>query len=337
MRLSLWLLLSLILGALILNTYATVKAEDVADGDDEGEEAAGSVPRPGSPGGAADDDDEGGEGEGEGENVAEEEEEELLKPSPDVITSVYFPDFIEKRIPVGEKVTMLVLFHNKGKGAFNITAIKAHLHSPFDYSYYIQNFTSREVGAVVQAGEEVSVEYVFMPDKNLEPLEFHLSAYLDYNDTEAHRFRTTFQNGTIELVERASTFDAKLVFSYFLAASAAGLIAFIGMNLSKSLTAPSKVERGTKATTSANADEWAGPIYKPKATSSAVGRKKAPKSPKSPGSAALARPARANNEPGPGAALSSLLHAPRPDSTDFACEPSAATGVCVNVKKTEDS
>lgn len=108
---------------------------------------------------------------------------------------------------------------------------------------------------MVKGGEQVSVEYVFMPDKNLEPIEFHLSAYLDYNDTEAHRFRSTFQNGTIELVERASSFDARLyavfvlaffpsvssrlddrVFSYGLALSAAGLIAFIGYNLSKSLT-----------------------------------------------------------------------------------------------------
>lgn len=40
---------------------------------------------------------------------------------------------------MGEKITMLVLFHNKGKAEFNITAIRAHLHSPFDYSYYIQN------------------------------------------------------------------------------------------------------------------------------------------------------------------------------------------------------
>jgi len=177
---------------------------------------------------------------------------------------------------------MLVLFHNKGPSEFNITSVRAHLHSPYDHSYYIQNFTSREIGAVVKPGQEVSVEYVFLPDKSLEPLEFHLSAYVDYNDTTNNRFRSTFQNGTIELVERASSFDAKLVFSYFLAASAAGLIAFIGMNLSKSLTAPQKVERGTKSTASATSDDWAGPIYKPKDASAAIGRKKAPKSPKSP-------------------------------------------------------
>jgi len=280
MRLSLFLMLFLILGVLFLNTHATVKAEDADPAaaeseEDDGEDAQGSVPnQQAGAGGAAEDDDEGNE------EVQEEEEEEELKPSPDVITSVFFPDYVEKKIPVGEKVTMLVLFHNKGKTEFNITAIRAHLHSPFDSSYYIQNFTSREVGAVVKSGEEVSVEYVFMPDKNLEPIEFHLSAYLDYNDTEAHRFRSTFQNGTIELVERPSSFDARLVFSYGLALSAAGLIAFIGYNLSKSLTSPSKVERGTKQSSAGASDDWAGPIYKPKATSSAVGRKKAPKSPK---------------------------------------------------------
>jgi len=197
------------------------------------------------------------------------------------------PTGLKKKIPVGEKITMLVVFHNNGTSEFNITNIRAHLHSPFDFSYYIQNFTSREVGAIVLAGQEVSVEYTFLPDKSLEPLEFHLSAYLDYNDTNELRFRSTFQNGTIELVERASNFDAKLVFSYFLAASAAGLIAFIGMNLSKSLTASPKVERGTKhasnSTGSASSsDDWAGPIYKPKAAGAAIGRKRAPKSPKSP-------------------------------------------------------
>lgn len=77
----------------VLNTQPTVKAED-ADAaaaetdDDDGEDASGSVPHAGSVG--PDEDDEGNE------EVQEEEEEEELKPSVDVITSVFFPDFVEK-------------------------------------------------------------------------------------------------------------------------------------------------------------------------------------------------------------------------------------------------
>ena len=47
----------------------------------------------------------------------------------------------------------------------------------------IVQFTVREVAASVESNQEISLEYVFMPDKSLEPLEFHLSAWVLYNST----------------------------------------------------------------------------------------------------------------------------------------------------------
>ena len=55
---------------------------------------------------------------------------------------------------------------------FNVSHIGAQLHSPYDYSYFIQNFTVRELEAVVGPGQETTVEYRFHPDPSLEPIDF---------------------------------------------------------------------------------------------------------------------------------------------------------------------
>jgi len=175
----------------------------------------------------------------------------------------------------------LVGFHNKGDSTFNLTAVGAALHSPFDYNYHIQNFTYREVSSIVGGGEEASVEYQFTPDKSLEPLEFHLSASLYYNDTGSGKlFRSTFVNQTIELIEKSSGFDAKTIFTYILAFAGLGLAGYIGINISGSLNRNSSTpERGTRgsAPTASQAAaakaSWETPVYKPKPKAGAFGRK----------------------------------------------------------------
>jgi len=84
-------------------------------------------------------------------------------------------------------------------------------------------------------------------------------------------------------------FNAKSFFSYFLGAAAIGLVGYVFFGVSKSVNKPSaSVERGTRteASAAAAASDWAGEVYKPKAQSQAIGRKKvskksaAPSSPK---------------------------------------------------------
>jgi len=218
-------------------------------------------------------------------NPAEEEENEeeeiTLVASPHAHTHVLFPEFPTKKIPVGKEVTILVGFSNSGDKAFNITAIGAHLHSPYDFTYYIQNFTAYEVEGVVEPGAQLSLEYTFKPDPSLEPLEFHLSGWILYNDSENTMFRSTFVNGTIELVEAQSDFDIRGVFTWFLAVAALGLIVYVGFNVfatpeqkkSVAKRAGAAVERGPKKQASED-NGFLDSLYTPSKQQAAFGSRK---------------------------------------------------------------
>jgi hypothetical protein len=277
MKRLLALLLLVLLGLSFLSVCVRAQDDDESEADAAG--APGGAGQAGQQGGAAGAGAKAGEADDEEDDKADVEGEEaavVLKPSPDVITTFIFPEFPDSDFQIGEKVTLLISFHNTGTTAFNITSVQAHLHSPFDYNYYIQNFTAREVGATVEPKSQVSVEYVFQPDKSLEPIEYHLSAYLEYNDTVGGQFRSFVTNGTVELVEKPSSFDAKQFFSYAMLIGAVALLGYIAYSLGHPAAKKSKrssVERGTRSNAAANQDEWAGPIYTPKSSSTAIKKK----------------------------------------------------------------
>jgi len=184
--------------------------------------------------------------------------------SPDVFTNVIFPDYPDKRLAIGEEITVLLGFDNTGDQDLNVTGVGAFLHSPFDINYFIQNFTGKLVNTVVPARSQLSIEYKFKPDKTLEPLEFWLSAVVDYYGLEEKRMhRTTFINGTIELVEKTAE---KGFLGY--AGRAVGLVllgvvgyaAYMQTAGKKAGGKAQSVERGTR---DATADEWSEGVYTP--------------------------------------------------------------------------
>jgi len=189
-------------------------------------------------------------GEEEYEEAADPEEIRIVS-SPDLVTTVFFPDFPNKHFPVQSEVKCLIGITNIGDKTFNISYIGAHFHSPFDFSYYIQNFTVRELGVVVEPQNQLTLEYTFRPDKSLEPLEFWLSGWIYYNNSDNVLFRTTFQNGTIELTEKLTDFNVRRVFSYFFAIALAGLVGFFAVNWTKT---KKKSERGTRD--QSDDDQW---------------------------------------------------------------------------------
>jgi len=226
--------------------------------------------------------DEGDDADGEdddGDDVDDSDLPSTLMAHPDVHTHFIFPQFTEKRFVVGEKVTALISFANRGQKIFNITAVGAHLHSPFDFSYYIQNFTAREVDATVHPGHEQSIEYVFVPDKSLEPLEFWLSAWVQYNDSNDRVFRTTYTNGTIELVEKPSEFNPREFFTWVVTLAVIGVVVYFVFvqpnqssgSRSSSRAAQKGIERGTRG---AEDDGGWGNAYVPKTTAARVSKKK---------------------------------------------------------------
>lgn len=113
--------------------------------------------------------------------------------SEDIETSFFFPDHPDQKLPIGEIVTVLCHFSNDGLTPLNVTAIMGSLNSPFDFNFFVQNFTYKPYGVVVKGGEEITLEYQFQLHPALEPVDFTLSQSIFYeSDTEG--FSSTFFN-----------------------------------------------------------------------------------------------------------------------------------------------
>jgi len=265
MKVFRWLLVLVVLVVFVSLQLSVVAAQDDVDDDVH-----------------VDEDTKGDSTKDEDEDEFEEDDGEL-RHHPDVRTVVYFPDFTDKKFEVGSRVNTLIGFDNKGDSGFNVTAIGAFFHSPYDYSYYIQNFSAKEVGVTLAGHWQVTFEYVFAPDKGLEPLEYWLSGWILYNSSDGREFISTWYNGTVLLVEKNTEFDIRRVFSYFLLASGLGLVVYVVINISQSGGKKKKErkpfsERSTAKAETTDAD-W-GSIYKPAEKARRAGSRKTPKKPK---------------------------------------------------------
>jgi len=195
------------------------------------------------------------------EDGDEIEQQMYILPAPDVKTNVIFPDFPDKRFVQGEEVTILLDFHNTGSSEYNITYIGGHLHSLIDYGYIIQNFSVREIGAIVGPGEQVTVEYHMRPDPSLEPIEFLFSSWIFYNNSDDQIFRNVYVNSTVELLEKRSELDAKTLFQYLLFAAVVGLIGYTFVQVSASGKKFSRAVGRSAKSKNAGPAKWDTPIY----------------------------------------------------------------------------
>jgi hypothetical protein len=205
----------------------------------------------------------------------DEDEDQALMPSPDVTTSYIFPEHKERSFPLGEIITVLVGISNVGHNVFNITNVGGHLHSPFDFNYYIQNFTVKEIASEVDGESQISVEYKFMADPSLEPLEFWFSGWVEYNSTDGEGFRSTFVNGTVDLVSAPVKFDPQLFFKYILIFAVLGVVVYTGgTQIMAKAGGRKKFESGTKG-----ADDGWGEVrvYKPSEGSKSARKRKGAK------------------------------------------------------------
>lgn len=76
----------------------------------------------------------------------------------------------------------------------------------------------------VAPGEEISLDYKFMPDPRLEPRDFVVALTVFYHDGKGQYYSNTFFNQTIEIVEVKKIFDYELVSMFvILAGIAAGI------------------------------------------------------------------------------------------------------------------
>jgi len=237
------------------------------------------------------------EDEEEEEGYADEEEEALVDasgrpkihgPHPDITTFIHFPDYATNntadtyKFIQGEDIVVLIGFANHAlQTYFNVSYIGAQLHSPFDFSYYIQNFTVREVEAIVGPGQETTVEYRFKPDITLEPIEFQLSAWLIYNSSEGKLYQSTIYNNTIELIEKYEPWSLSSIINYALVIAGLGVIGYVGYQLTSG-SGTGKKKRGNRRVNGTVVDasgqpvvaaEWStSSVYTPSSKSKAVKR-----------------------------------------------------------------
>jgi len=250
-KIAVFMLALLALSSLILTKHTVRAAEDVADEEDNTDNIEEEEPRA---------DVEEKEEEEEFDIGKEDDKPKAVVASPDVETNFLFPRFPDGRIEVGSPVTLLITFTNNGDSIFNVGAVGASIHSPYDYKYVIQNYTARDYSNVVVAPKrQVSLEYVFTADRNLEPIEFWFSAYVAYNTTST-RYRSMVYNNTILLREPVVEMDFFKFFSYVFYAALFGGALYLG---SLAVARSNESKRGKKGSPSSN-EGFGGAVYKQK-------------------------------------------------------------------------
>jgi len=184
-----------------------------------------------------------------------------------VNTGFLLPSFSDKNFPVGKPVTFLINFQNNGQEVLNISTVRGFLHSPFDLNYYIQNFSVAEVrGGMVGPKSHMSLDYQLMSDPTLEPLEFWLSGYVEYQAEGSDTlYRSTFFNDTVTLVNTSSSKDLTIIFSTLvLIAGFVGVIYGLmkttkkGAKAKKKFAPKAPVSEAEKAVAAAS---WETPVY----------------------------------------------------------------------------
>merc|ERR1719478_441928 len=108
-------------------------------------------------------------------------------PSPEVMTAGVFPleDMQKPKFAIGKAIEALVGVVNNGQEAINVTMIMGSLNSPFDFNYYIQNFSEFNYNMIVQEQEEFSFHYRFQTAINLDPVDYQVALTVFYeNDDE---------------------------------------------------------------------------------------------------------------------------------------------------------
>lgn len=191
---------------------------------------------------------------GDDDDIVEEDidfEEDIwdgvtLAPSDDIHCQVLFPDHPDKRLPIGKEITMLIGVSNIGSGQFNISHVGAHLHSPYDFNYYIQNFTAVARPEFLFPAAQYTLEYKFTMQEKLEPLDYWFSAFVIINGTD-RIYKQTPINGTVTLIRDGSFFGINDVMMYITSLAAIGGIGYaVLLNFAPKGKAKKSYETGTK-------------------------------------------------------------------------------------------
>jgi len=201
-----------------------------------------------------------------------------LGPSPDALTSYVFPESASRQFIIGQDITFVLGFTNKGNSVFNVTSVSASLMYPQDHKYFIQNYTKTTYDLLVESSEERSFAYKVTPDPLLDAREYGLVVSVFYTDAEEGNFTNVIFNSTIALLESDESIDVTMLFTYVGLLGVVGLVGFVvfkaGRNFAKKGSSR-RLEYGTQKATVVD-NEWL------EGTAAAVRSPKSPRSPKKP-------------------------------------------------------
>lgn len=149
-----------------------------------------------------------------------------MPPAGSVSTGFVFPTYPTKAFPAGKMADVVLGIRNEGSETYNISMIAGSLNSPVDFNVHLQNFTQLGYGQVIKPGEELSLEYKFLPDPRLEPRDFIVALTAFYVDSQGKWYSSTFFNETINIVEVKKIVDWELLFLILLFAIGISGIAY---------------------------------------------------------------------------------------------------------------
>ena len=121
-----------------------------------------------------------------------------------VRTAFYFPGYAggadgRYSFPIGETVRLLSHFSHSQTDveALQVTGMIGSINSPFDFDYYIANF-SKPLQASVPAEAEFTFDFELPIHASLDPIEYIVATTIFYNDGR-HVFASTLFNATVSL------------------------------------------------------------------------------------------------------------------------------------------
>jgi len=146
--------------------------------------------------------------------------------SPDIDTVVVIPSLPTRDWPIGKPVSALVGMVNTGDTPVIVHFMMGSINSPFDFSYHVQNLSLVVVNQTLDAGEERTFEYRFMPHPNLDPIELRVAMTIFYEEEGLRSFGSTFFNETVTFFEPNTELDLKSFSKYSFGFTVGGLLIF---------------------------------------------------------------------------------------------------------------
>ncbi|GAQ91472.1 translocon-associated protein subunit alpha [Klebsormidium nitens] len=177
---------------------------------------------------------------------------------PGVETVFVFPNNVQRQVPAGAPVDLLVGLANNGDSSITVKMIAGYLSYSRDYSQVIQNFTQFPFDTTVEPGEQHSFAYTFATHKLLQPHEFGFTAAV-YYESDGAVHSNVFYNGTVEVVEPSGILSGENAFLALLALALLSLLGYWAYSQVQKLTKKKGgrrkvVETGTRSDASDN--EW---------------------------------------------------------------------------------